>query len=94
MNSERFESMALADANKECSKKKDLKRATCRACGQTVMLHCDDCRIQITGCFDTDVDRFGIEEAKKRKMVRQRHPSNAGDQLQGSKGQLWTPHHS
>lgn len=51
-----FERAELRDANRDCGMQR-LKPAQCGACGQKVLLHCDNCQLQVTGCWCTAVER-------------------------------------
>lgn len=68
---ERFESMDLPAARKACSHRQDVVFEKCGKCDRTVGLHCVSCKIQVTGCICTEVDRFGEAEAIKRIFERE-----------------------
>lgn len=68
---DRFVSMALPEAVKACGRQQEPIFENCGACDQRVALHCDNCRIQVTGCLCTEIDRFGENEAIKRMIDRE-----------------------
>lgn len=53
------------DADRECGKRRRAHRVKCGACKRTVLLHCDECNIQVTGCLCTLIERMGPVEAYK-----------------------------
>jgi len=67
-----FEKVTSDVAAKNCSnRRRGQKRIRrCSACKNKVIIHCDDCRLQISGCYCTDVARYGEEEAKRRLGLR------------------------
>lgn len=68
---DRFPSMDMAEANAQCGPRpRQQIRDKCPNCEGAVMLHCPDCKIQVTGCLCTEVDRFGQNEAVQRAMER------------------------
>lgn len=70
-STDRFVSMDIREANAECGvKPKAQIRDNCPKCGKPVMLHCSNCRIQVTGCLCTEVDRFGTSEALEKEIER------------------------
>lgn len=60
----------LPDADRECGKRRAVHKVPCGACKRKVMLHCGECRIQVTGCLCTLIERMGPIEAYKT-MARQ-----------------------
>ena len=70
--SDRFESMDLAAANTQCKPKppEEMIFDNCGRCKLRVGLHCEECKIQVTGCLCTEVDRFGKDEAWLRAVDR------------------------
>lgn len=85
---ERFPSMDIHAADKECGKRRRLHTRVCPACKSQVMLHCDECLIQVTGCICVMVDRFGHEEAL-RQLTEQYGMRQAKKRLK--RAGLWTP---
>lgn len=84
-----FKRMALPEAKKECNTKLDsYVRAECNRCEMAVMLHCSDCNIQITGCFCSDEDRFGKNEAIQ-KMIDRMGFEKAKEKL--TRQGIWVP---
>lgn len=76
--------MDQAKANDECRSRDATVFDYCAKCKQKVGLHCSDCKIQVTGCLCTEVDRFGQDQAwlnaverYGEEMARQ-HYRNAG----------------
>lgn len=68
----RFPAMNIPDANEKCGKiynKNRVARTECPTCEFAVFLHCDNCKIQITGCFCTAKERMTDEDYKE--FVRQ-----------------------
>jgi hypothetical protein len=53
------------DADRECGKRRQYHQRKCGACKRTVMVHCDQCLIQVTGCLCTLIERMGPVEAYK-----------------------------
>jgi hypothetical protein len=53
------------DADRECGYHRQLFRERCKACGRPVILHCDRCQIQVTGCLCTLIERMEPLEAYK-----------------------------
>lgn len=85
---ERFVSMEIHAADRECGKRRQLHKRQCPPCKMQVMLHCDQCMIQITGCLCTMVERFGHEEAL-RQLTQQYGFRQAKKRLK--RAGLWTP---
>lgn len=53
------------DADRECGKRRQIHSRQCPVCKRTVMLHCSECLLQVTGCLCTMVERMGPVEAYK-----------------------------
>ena len=68
--SDRYPSMDIQAAHKECRRRGGTCFANCPRCDMRVGLHCDECKIQVTGCFCTEEDRFGSHEAIQRIIER------------------------
>lgn len=66
----RFPSMDLGAANNECRSRDQIVFDRCGKCSGRVGLHCSDCKIQVTGCLCTEVDRFGNDETWRRAVER------------------------
>lgn len=62
--------MDMAAAVKQCSSVKQQVKSICAKCDSSVILHCERCEIQVTGCICTEVERFGNAEAVQRMMDR------------------------
>ncbi len=63
--------MTQPEASKECSPyKANIFFSECERCEMKVGLHCKDCKIQVTGCFCSDEDRFGKNEAVQKLIDR------------------------
>ena len=63
--------MDLVQANQECRPEVTiLARVTtkCGKCRYTVILHCGDCKIQITGCHCTRKEREAAAELAKAEL--------------------------
>lgn len=88
MSESRYPSMDIMDAHKQCSRRDSFCFETCPRCEMKVGLHCDQCKIQVTGCFCTEEDRFGSSEAIKRLIDRIGFDS-AKEKLQ--KAGFWVP---
>lgn len=59
-------------------------RSLCPACEMDVFLHCDDCKIQITGCLHSAVERMSTEDLKRFKAeIEKRRAREAGLILPG-----------
>lgn len=67
---QRFHSLELKAAKVECGKNDDFVFDNCPACNQRVMLHCVQCKIQVSGCLCTEYERFGQDEAWRRAVDR------------------------
>jgi hypothetical protein len=55
----------VTDADAECGKRRAIHTVRCGGCKRNVMLHCDQCRIQVTGCLCTLIERMEPIEAYK-----------------------------
>lgn len=66
----RYESMTLDKANDECRSRDSMDFQNCPECKMRVGLHCSDCKVQVTGCLCTEMDRFGQDEAWRRACER------------------------
>lgn len=67
--SDRYTAMDLVQANKKCNTYA-IYFVECPSCEMKVGLHCPDCKIQVTGCLDTEIDRFGQNTAIQRLIDR------------------------
>lgn len=95
---EPFRSLALPEANAECSanivkgtlgrEREKPRGAQCPACTMKVLLHCLECRVQITGCLCVEYARFGNDVAWQRAVAR--WGEEAARQRAESAG-LWIP---
>lgn len=68
-----YPQMTTEDANKECRPYDPNRAATgrrCPVCTMQVILHCNDCKIQITGCLCTEERNHGPEIARQRMIDR------------------------
>ena len=84
-----FESMDLAKATESCNTPSAPRvGAECKSCEMRVILHCENCRVQITGCLDTEYARFGQEQAWARATAR--WGEDAARKRAEAAG-LWTP---
>jgi hypothetical protein len=61
-----FVMMDAIAANRECGRREQQISAKCGGCGRRVILHCSECKISVTGCICSHVQRFGTEEAFER----------------------------
>ena len=83
-----FVRMELPQAQDECRQGDNYETDRCGKCSMTVLLHCSTCKIQVTGCFCSEVDRFGTSEALERMIER------VGEEEArriAAKSGLWTP---
>lgn len=82
----RFRTMETSKAVKECGRPYDrskVKQTKCPACDMTVILHCTDCEIQITGCLCTAMERMSDEEfADFKRQIQEKKAKQSG---------LWLP---
>lgn len=65
--------MTLDKANEECSGTYNPERAAhdqCPVCAMKIILHCGDCKIQVTGCLCTEERNHGPEIARQRMIDR------------------------
>lgn len=67
---DRFPWKDMADANAECARRDCVDFTNCPNCKLRIGLHCLDCKIQVTGCLCTEIDRFGEDETWKRAVER------------------------
>lgn len=90
---ERFVAMEMSEANKQCGSRGQQHFVQCAKCTSRVAIHCDDCKIQVTGCTCTEVDRFGSNAegiaAVYERMAKRVGPEAAQRQLQ--KAGFWIP---
>jgi hypothetical protein len=85
----RFPALEMRDANAQCGVKPNgLMKDRCPRCDNTVMLHCGTCKIQVTGCLCTEVDRFGNSEAMQR-LIERLGPELAEEKLKAAG--FWIP---
>lgn len=92
-STDRYVSMDQAAANSECSSRSSQIFVNCPKCDGRVGLHCDRCKIQITGCMCTEIDRFGTE-AEGIAQIYDRLAQRVGDEAareQLKKAGLWIP---
>ena len=85
---DRFVAKEQNVANDECRSRDSFQGEKCPQCSISILLHCSDCKIQVTGCLCTEVDRFGEDEAWKRAVER------FGDELARERYRaagLWVP---
>lgn len=68
---DRYPSMDVTKANDECKSRKKLYKDSCPVCTQPVMLHCQECKIQVTGCYCTEIERHGSDEGIRRIIERE-----------------------
>jgi hypothetical protein len=80
--------MANCNRNVRSGRAEPPRGANCPACTMRVMLHCFDCKVQVTGCLCTEYKRFGQDEAWKRAVAR--WGEQAARQRAESAG-LWVP---
>lgn len=62
--------MDMGAANHECRSRDALVFDTCGKCKRQVGLHCAECKIQVTGCLCTEIDRFGNDVAWQKACER------------------------
>ena len=65
-----FDRMDQISADKECPSRAQQVFDNCGKCTQRVALHCSTCKIQVTGCMCSEIERFGEAEAVKRAFDR------------------------
>lgn len=53
-------------ADRECGRPRAMHGVRCNSCGRTVIIHCDSCRIQVSGCTDTLILRMGPVDAYRQ----------------------------
>lgn len=68
MSEERFPAMDMAQANNECRNRRLQQRDKCPKCDSPVLLHCGQCKVQVTGCICTEVDRFGSSAERIKEI--------------------------
>lgn len=69
--SDPFVSMTMPEANTNCGRRVSKQiPADCAACDSRVILHCEQCMVQVTGCICSEVARFGNAEAVERAFER------------------------
>lgn len=83
-----FRRMDTAAAVKECGRpfdKNKVTRTECKVCDMTVILHCSDCEIQITGCLCSAMERMSDEEfADFKRQIEEKKAREAGLILPGT----------
>lgn len=82
--------------NKECGKRASAYMEDCPECNERVALHCDQCKIQVTGCTCTDTVIHGRDYALKARATRPSHGAgmNRAQRRQAARKRnpaLWTP---
>lgn len=81
--------MDMGAANDECGIRfRQQVKTICPRCDSTVMLHCGNCKIQVTGCLCTEVDRYGNSEAMQR-LIERLGPELAEEKLKAAG--FWIP---
>jgi predicted RNA-binding Zn-ribbon protein involved in translation (DUF1610 family) len=77
-----FRAATLAEAVKECGEWIPAKAVheRCPKCKNKVILHCDGCKIQITGCIDT-----------LKKKIQEDQILSAEEEAMARQSKLWTP---
>lgn len=70
MYPDNYAQMDIRDADMACRPKsrQELVPDKCPVCAMTVLLHCNDCNIQISGCFCTEEMKQGTEKAKQKML--------------------------
>lgn len=70
MYADNYAQMDILDADRECRcvDRRELVSSKCPVCAMTILLHCNDCKIQISGCFCVEEMKQGTEKAKQ-KMI-------------------------
>lgn len=63
-----FEHSDTIRANSECRHRDAFVKDYCGKCKMPVMLHCSECKLQVSGCLCTEVERFGQDEAWRRAI--------------------------
>ena len=84
-----FKRMEMADANEICGPwdRNKAVHTKCPSCEMEVFLHCDLCKIQITGCLHSAVERMSTEDLKRFKAeIEKRRAREAGIVLPGEEG--------
>ncbi len=87
----------VAVAQRECSVKEHAEAVDCPECAERVVIHCDQCKVQVTGCTCTDTVLHGREYALKARAVRPSHGSGMNraqrrqKEREKRRGGLWTP---
>ena len=67
-----FPQMAMPEANAECRPfvKDRAVNEKCPVCTMQIVLHCADCKIQVSGCLCTEEKNHGPEIARQRMIDR------------------------
>lgn len=83
-------------ANRECSVRNQVEPRDCPECHERVVVHCDRCEIQITGCTCSDTILHGRDYALKARATRPSHGAgmNRAQRRAAAKKRdprLWTP---
>lgn len=90
---DRYVAMDQAAANSECSRRHAQVLVDCPKCDGRVALHCESCKIQVTGCICTEIDRFGsTQEASLEiyaRMVNRMGEQKAREKMR--EAGLWIP---
>jgi hypothetical protein len=74
-----YKGMDLSEANEKCSARQRHTSARCETCDHEIIVHCDGCKIQVTGCWCRRFDLGEIDaiqfatiklQAKRARKLR------------------------
>lgn len=67
-----FPQMTMDKAIQECRPYEEERavKEHCPVCTMQIILHCEDCKIQVTGCLCTEEANHGPEIARQRMIDR------------------------
>lgn len=67
-----FVHMEMRQANASCRpfSHEAARKERCQACRMQVILHCEDCKIQVSGCLCTEIENHGELHAMERMRQR------------------------
>lgn len=69
---EPYPQMEMPKANIQCRpfSPEKAQRRSCPVCGCQIILHCDECRIQVTGCLCVWEELYGAEIAREKMIEK------------------------
>ena len=72
-NPKPYPQLDMVAANKQCrpfDKRRAVSGQKCPVCHMSIILHCGECEIQVTGCLCTEERNHGPEIARERMLQK------------------------